>query len=107
MSKHETTAAVMNNSSEAAQQTEMLQLVEKLIPYDTSFGMDYENLMVLFSSQIEELDGELFKGNIEEAKHKLSIMSSLFWTIKEKLPKSVFRNVEELSDNVKLTFKNL
>ena len=76
--------------------TETLQLISELDPYDSCFGVDYENLMLLFNDQMNELSDDLRKGYIHDAQQRLNKMFSLFWAIKDKLPSFVFDSVEEL-----------
>ena len=96
MLHQETTATIVNNSNEVAQQNELLEIVERLEPFDSCFAVDYENLMLLFNDQINELSDDLRKGYIHDAQQRLNKMFSLFWAIKDKLPSFVFDSVEEL-----------
>ena len=85
--------------------TETLQLISELDPYDSCFGVDYENLMLLFNDQMNELSDDLRKGYIHDAQQRLNKMFSLFWVIKDKLPISIFDKVESLNYNVKNILK--
>lgn len=105
MFKSETTATIVNNSNEVAQQNELLEIVERLEPFDSCFAVDYENLMLLFNDQMNELSDDLRKGYIHDAQQRLNKMFSLFWVIKDKLPVSIFDKVESLNYNVKNILK--
>ena len=96
MFKSETTATLVNNSNEVAQQNELLEIIGRLEPFDSCFAVDYENLMLLFNDQMNELSDDLRKGYIQDAQQRLNKMFSLFWAIKDKLPSFVFDSVEEL-----------
>lgn len=85
--------------------TETLQLISELDPYDSCFGVDYENLMILFNDQMNELSNELSKGYIQDAQLRLNKMFSLFWVIKDKLPVSIFDKIETLNFHVKQSLK--
>ena len=85
--------------------TETLQLISELDPYDSCFGVDYENLMLLFNDQMNELSDDLRKGYIHDAQQRLNKMFSLFWVIKDKLPVSIFDKIETLNFHVKQSLK--
>lgn len=93
----EKTAPIVNNSSEV--QSKIQALREKLEPFDSCFGSDYENLMNTLLDQMHELMNELHKGYITDAKQRLGKVFTLFWVIKDKLPSEVFDNIEELIYN--------
>lgn len=82
-------------------QNEIQVLTTKLAPYNSCFGVDYENLLYLFNDQMNGLSDELRKGHINDAQNRLNMMFTLFWVIKDKLSSDVFDNIEILLSNIK------
>ncbi|WP_312089724.1 hypothetical protein [Chryseobacterium sp.] len=79
---------------------EIQNCVSRLENYNTLF--DIENLFSILYDQMEKCHEELSQNYNDDAKNTLNKIFSMFWVIKDKLPNSLFEDIEKITDFVKL-----
>jgi len=80
---------------------EITKCVNRLENYNTLF--DIETLFFILYDQMEKCNEQLSQNNNnDDAKNTLNKMFSMFWVIKDKLPNSLFEDIEKVTDFIKL-----
>lgn len=77
----------------------LINCIDRLENYNTLF--DIETLFFILHDQMEKCNEQLLKGYDNDAKNTLNKMFSMFWVIKDKLPNSLFEDIEHVTHYLK------
>lgn len=96
----------MNSSKEI--KPAIVDCINRLEAFNTLFDID--TLFSIFNDLMDKCNHELNENYGEDAKDSLNKMYSMFWVIRDKLPQTLFEDIESITDFVKcqnnLHYKN-
>lgn len=83
---------------------EIMKCVERLESYNTL--CDIDNLFCIMNDLMDKCTGELSKEYYNDAKNTLDKIHTMFWVIRDKFPKTLYEDIEQVTFWIEQQNKN-